>query len=236
MGLYYLQSRYYSPEVGRFLNADVYISTGQGVLGNNMFTYCSNNPANRIDTTGSKDIWIYLIMYSDMGFIHRAVTDHIKSNYAGIKTEHYLDTWGRADVVNLATKEVWEIKHAGKDPALRAASATLQAYGYTLINEDVSYLGRPNAFSGTFYIGCEGLSYEVSYDTTHAGVILYYVKEVSNYSGAYFKVFAYEEKKSEHKETEMLLLCPYMICGVGGGGVPLEWGSKNSRRVMISWC
>ena len=29
-GLYYLQSRYYNPEIGRFISADDYISTGQG--------------------------------------------------------------------------------------------------------------------------------------------------------------------------------------------------------------
>ena len=39
-GYYYLQSRYYDPEVGRFINADDYTATGQGLLGNNMFAYC----------------------------------------------------------------------------------------------------------------------------------------------------------------------------------------------------
>ena len=51
-GLYYLQSRYYDPAVGRFINADVYTSTGQGFIGNNMFAYCGNNPVNRVDPTG----------------------------------------------------------------------------------------------------------------------------------------------------------------------------------------
>ena len=40
--MYYLQSRYYDPLVGRFINADVYASTGQGILGCNMFAYCEN--------------------------------------------------------------------------------------------------------------------------------------------------------------------------------------------------
>ena len=52
LGMYYLQSRYYDPVVGRFLNADVYISTGQGLLGYNMFAYCNNNPVLLYDPNG----------------------------------------------------------------------------------------------------------------------------------------------------------------------------------------
>ena len=51
-GLYYLNSRYYDPETGRFINADAYISTGQGLTGNNMFAYCGNDPINRKDLNG----------------------------------------------------------------------------------------------------------------------------------------------------------------------------------------
>ena len=53
-GLYYLQSRYYNPEWGRFISADGYISTGQGILGYNMFAYCGNNPPNKVDYSGNK--------------------------------------------------------------------------------------------------------------------------------------------------------------------------------------
>ena len=55
-GLYYLQSRYYNPETGRFLNADGFVTTGQGVLGSNMFTYCLNNPINLVDYTGNSAV------------------------------------------------------------------------------------------------------------------------------------------------------------------------------------
>ena len=54
--MYYLQSRYYDPGIGRFLNADAFASTGQGLLGNNMFAYCRNNPISRKDVTGNWDI------------------------------------------------------------------------------------------------------------------------------------------------------------------------------------
>ena len=51
--MYYLQSRYYNPEWGRFINADGFVSTGQGIIGNNMFAYCGNNPVTRYDPTGT---------------------------------------------------------------------------------------------------------------------------------------------------------------------------------------
>ena len=51
-GLYYLQSRYYDPEVGRFINPDAFASTGRGILQANTFAYCLNNPVNFADHTG----------------------------------------------------------------------------------------------------------------------------------------------------------------------------------------
>ena len=54
--LYYLQSRYYDPEVGRFINADAFASTDiSGALSANMFAYCENNPVMRDDPTG--EVW-----------------------------------------------------------------------------------------------------------------------------------------------------------------------------------
>jgi len=55
-GFYYLNSRYYDPETGRFINADGYISTGVGILGTNMFSYCYNNPVIMSDSLGTRPI------------------------------------------------------------------------------------------------------------------------------------------------------------------------------------
>ena len=52
--IYWLQSRFYDPNTGRFLNADGYVSTGQGLLSTNMFLYCGNNPVNKLDYSGNK--------------------------------------------------------------------------------------------------------------------------------------------------------------------------------------
>jgi len=62
-GLYYLQSRYYDPEMGRFINADALVSTGQGVLGNNMFAYCTDNPISRVDPKGNSYTDIFPVCY-----------------------------------------------------------------------------------------------------------------------------------------------------------------------------
>ena len=61
-GLYYLQSRYYNPAMGRFISADGYVSTGQGILGNNMFAYCGNNPVNCMDPSGRSWVAVLIVV------------------------------------------------------------------------------------------------------------------------------------------------------------------------------
>ena len=57
-GLYYLKSRYYDPEIGRFLNADdtSYLGADGTLLSYNLFAYCKNNPVFRSDHSGSFSI------------------------------------------------------------------------------------------------------------------------------------------------------------------------------------
>ena len=52
-GFYYLNTRYYDAVIGRFINADEYVSTGQGFTGYNMFAYCGNNPVMNFDPNGA---------------------------------------------------------------------------------------------------------------------------------------------------------------------------------------
>ena len=58
-GFYYLNSRYYDPAVMRFISADSYTSTGQGILGHNAFVYCGNSPTARVDMTG--ELWVAVL-------------------------------------------------------------------------------------------------------------------------------------------------------------------------------
>ncbi len=74
--LYYLSTRYYAPDMCRFLNADGYIQTGQGVLDKNMFAYCENSPVTRLDSNG--DFWL------DVKDIISNATTNLKQSVANI--------------------------------------------------------------------------------------------------------------------------------------------------------
>ena len=52
--LYFLQTRYYDPEVGRFINIDgIGYADPETINGLNLFAYCGNNPIMAIDPTGT---------------------------------------------------------------------------------------------------------------------------------------------------------------------------------------
>ena len=55
-GFYYLQSRYYDPTIGRFLNADfpesVILQKDNSILASNLFCYCFNDSINHADYSG----------------------------------------------------------------------------------------------------------------------------------------------------------------------------------------
>ena len=66
-GFYYLKSRYYDPETCRFISADVLLSTGQGVIGNNSYAYCLNDPVNMVDEWGNVAGYLHWVSTKDGG-------------------------------------------------------------------------------------------------------------------------------------------------------------------------
>ena len=59
-GFYYVSSRYYDPEIGRFINADtidLVLASQTTLTDKNLYAYCDNNPIIRKDDNGN--MWIY---------------------------------------------------------------------------------------------------------------------------------------------------------------------------------
>lgn len=58
-GFYLTGTRYYDPEIGRFINADKVIAgVGGDINGCNLYSYCFNNPINMSDLTGDWPKWV----------------------------------------------------------------------------------------------------------------------------------------------------------------------------------
>ena len=80
-GLYYLNSRYYSPEWGRFLNPDSIISANGDIISTNLYSYCSNNYINFQDNIGNfisnvTPVYLYDYTYN----VIRVDSSHYKIN------------------------------------------------------------------------------------------------------------------------------------------------------------
>ena len=93
-GLYYLKSRYYDPEVDRFISPDVFASTGQGIFGTNMFTYCKNNSIVLSDRSGTLSAWALNLTDSGGGYslsvLHFKYTMH---NLKGVAKDVGIAAW-----------------------------------------------------------------------------------------------------------------------------------------------
>ena len=71
-GLYYLQSRYYDPVTGRFINSDAPMTTM--LSAGNLYSYCSDDPVNKTDASGYLD---WDISYAMRAFYHVAGKDYL---------------------------------------------------------------------------------------------------------------------------------------------------------------
>ena len=101
-GLYYLQSRFYDPETGRFINADtVEYLDPESINGLNLYAYCGNNPVMYSDPTGNSltAILITLGLFAVAGGIIGGVLGAETANAQGLTGVHYV-----AEIVHGAFK------------------------------------------------------------------------------------------------------------------------------------
>ncbi|MFA7106616.1 MAG: RHS repeat-associated core domain-containing protein, partial [Candidatus Izemoplasmatales bacterium] len=70
IGMYYLNSRYYNPEIGRFISSDGLLGEMGNIKSTNMYAYCANNPVMFTDSTGY--FWDTVL---DVGFLIWSIVD-----------------------------------------------------------------------------------------------------------------------------------------------------------------
>ena len=96
--LYYLNSRYYNPEMGRFINADGLVDTGTSILSHNMYTYTDNNPVNKADPSGNAPGDLFATMDAaakDFGKYINAKSISVNKEYASFiyQVKKYSTVW-----------------------------------------------------------------------------------------------------------------------------------------------
>ena len=86
--LYYLNSRYYDPQIGRFINADdiSVLSEGKDFFnGLNLYAYCGNNPINNTDESGeSWWDWLWKIVVAVVVVVAIGVAAAFTGGTAGV--------------------------------------------------------------------------------------------------------------------------------------------------------
>ena len=112
-GYYYLQSRYYDPEIGRFINADashiLQLAKDQSG-GMNLFAYCFNDPINSVDPTGYRAINITSRLLSFMRANARTF-----ANYISQQIKRFGIALGNVLILNyfvnrVKTGGIWDLK------------------------------------------------------------------------------------------------------------------------------
>ena len=92
-GLYFLKSRYYDPEVGRFLNMDsIFFADNCETNGINLYAYCLNNPVNYIDPFGKFVISIGATLFMLAGGLFAIFVSPIIVDAAGDLAESIVDS------------------------------------------------------------------------------------------------------------------------------------------------
>ena len=184
--LYYLQSRYYDPEVGRFINADAFTSTDiSGALSTNMFAYCENNPVAREDPSGElSDIIIGGLIGMASNMISSAVAGNdfnavLASGVVGFATGAIQNSKAKI-VVNAIISAYNGVKTGIKCKSVGAGIGTFAiSFGASFVSgdmlsnslEDSLSKAAINVFDATFGLGANLCATNVTAHTERQSVV-----------------------------------------------------------------
>ena len=142
-GFYYLQSRYYDPVIGRFINADLpeYAAlSATDITGTNLFAYCKNDPINHADEDGE---WLNLVIGAVVGAAVNYVSQVADNLLSG-------DSFTKALTNNINVGSIVAAGFSGALSAIPGAGAVVGVVdniGCALIEESVNSLVEKRKWS-----------------------------------------------------------------------------------------
>ena len=217
-GFYYLQSRYYDPSIGRFINADSFASTGQGFIGSNMFAYCNNCPVFYIDSTGCAP-WSTTCMLSDCSSGATVSQNEEKTYTWSLYDNHNHDPNSPFHERILAVDYTLPGKSVSKDgPSVTFGELdfTVATGGWEFGNAEINLFDVGRVSLGAS-IGCDGFSAEAmfSFFAPSATFDVFGIVEVtiSGHLGSWGGKFEYQPGK----KASIGLSCGY------GLSISLDW-------------
>lgn len=201
--------------MGRFINADAFTSTGQGLLGNNMFAYCNNNPVNYSDSSGN------LPQAVEDAIVHSKVLKEISyqnGNLRNTKTCIYYNGidftggWGFCDLYNSETGEVWELKKDSTSWSCTTTAAKAQLKGY--VQGRLKHFPDLELFEpyctqiagGTCSFTMNGYIYSAQYWSEGNGILRY----------------SYTKNKTENRKNAEAIVTAAIVFGVTAYFAPIS--------------
>lgn len=96
-GFYYVSSRYYDPEIGRWISPEPNVDNGEfdegaGLIGYNVYAYCANNPVMYKDDTG-ESITLCILIGAGIGLIAGGVFGAYRANKNGYSPSDRWKYW-----------------------------------------------------------------------------------------------------------------------------------------------
>lgn len=166
---YYLGSRFYSPCLGRFLNADdpAYLGIGDSLVNCNIFAYCNNNPVMNVDYSGHASYnikshisrsWIIKLASKFVSNINRKY-ERTLVNYSGLGINFKM-------VLTLATeyKLLNNLSYSNRQLTTKFMGVDISCGG-GMVGYGTSYQNGAHSISAQIAIGKKALSYAVSMTT-----------------------------------------------------------------------
>ena len=222
-GLYYLQSRYYNPDWGRFISMDdpgVLSMSPNALSDKNLYIYCDNNPIMRTDATG--DVWesVFDIASLVVSIVDVCVNPSDPMAWVGLVGD-------TIDLIPFVTGvgELAKVARVGG----KAIDAIDNATDAVRISDNVvdtaKALGKTDAFKGL--TGSYEILYENGMTYVGKGGLSRAARSAAEHGGGVKVQSIVWEKASNHKEAfiqEYKKMCQY--------GVP---GSKGSMSYNKIW-